>query len=240
MQLQLHVPQHRRECAQHRHAGGTAQAHDGQARPRRQRRPPAPGHDRHPQRLPAGGAALPVREGGQLQAVPLLRVGAAGGRALLRLPRERRRMPPQVRAGAGGGRLRHARAMPTRALAEAARRHRPASVQRRHPQQLAAAVRVPPVHRDLPCSGRSRRVPPDQGEVGSGAVRGRHARHHDRRRPRLHVRAGDQPDAQKYDQLAQSRLGEIIAGSHHTTRYIPVDGALPNANPPVPKDGWDY
>lgn len=50
----------------------------------------------------------------------------------------------------------------------------------------------------------------------------------------------NQPDAQKYDQLAQSRLGEIIAGSHHTTRYIPVDGALPNANPPVPKDGWDY
>jgi len=50
----------------------------------------------------------------------------------------------------------------------------------------------------------------------------------------------NQPDAQKYDQLAQSRIGDIIAGSHHTNRYVPVDGVLPNANPPVPKDGWDW
>lgn len=50
----------------------------------------------------------------------------------------------------------------------------------------------------------------------------------------------NQPDAQKYDQLAQSRIGDIIAGSHHTNRYIPGDVALPNATPPRPKDGWDW
>lgn len=48
----------------------------------------------------------------------------------------------------------------------------------------------------------------------------------------------NQPDAQKYDQLAQSRIGDIIAATHHTNRYIPGDPMLPSATPPKPKDGF--
>lgn len=49
----------------------------------------------------------------------------------------------------------------------------------------------------------------------------------------------NKPDAQVYGGMVQSRIGDLIAGSHHTRRYIPGGGPLPNANPPVPKDGWD-
>lgn len=48
-----------------------------------------------------------------------------------------------------------------------------------------------------------------------------------------------QPDAKEYEALVQSKIGDIVAGSHHTRRYVPVDGEpCPNANPPRPRDGW--
>lgn len=48
----------------------------------------------------------------------------------------------------------------------------------------------------------------------------------------------NQPDAREYAGMVQSKIGDIIAGSHHTRRYIPVDGSLPPANPPRPADGF--
>ena len=47
-----------------------------------------------------------------------------------------------------------------------------------------------------------------------------------------------QENAQLTHALVRSRLGDIIAGEHHTRRYIPGDPYEPPANPPRPRDGF--
>lgn len=47
-----------------------------------------------------------------------------------------------------------------------------------------------------------------------------------------------QKNAQLTHALVRSRLGDIIAGEHHTRRYIPDDPFEPPANPPRPRDGF--
>ena len=47
-----------------------------------------------------------------------------------------------------------------------------------------------------------------------------------------------QQDAQQYQAMVQSRIGDIIAGSHHTRRYIADGYEVADANPPRPRDGF--
>lgn len=47
-----------------------------------------------------------------------------------------------------------------------------------------------------------------------------------------------QQDYQTYQAMLQSRIGDIVAGSHHTRRYIPGDGPWLDATPPRPRDGF--
>lgn len=47
-----------------------------------------------------------------------------------------------------------------------------------------------------------------------------------------------QQDFQQYQAMVQSRIGDIIAGSHHTRRYMPGELDWGNATPPRPRDGF--
>ena len=45
-------------------------------------------------------------------------------------------------------------------------------------------------------------------------------------------------DADAYSAMVQSRIGDIIAGSHHTRRYIPGEDPRPVPAPPRMRDGY--
>lgn len=47
-----------------------------------------------------------------------------------------------------------------------------------------------------------------------------------------------QQDFQQYQAMVQSRIGDIIAGSHHTRRYMPNGDEWHDAVPPRPRDGF--
>lgn len=47
-----------------------------------------------------------------------------------------------------------------------------------------------------------------------------------------------QQDWQQYAGMVQSRIGDIIAGSHHTRRYLPGGYERADAIPPRPRDGF--
>lgn len=47
-----------------------------------------------------------------------------------------------------------------------------------------------------------------------------------------------QQDWQQYQAMVQSRIGDIVAGSHHTRRYVPGGYERADAIPPRPRDGF--